>query len=46
MRLLELMALTRGGGELFIKRFSKRLNKNENLSIITEEEIKEVNQTM
>jgi len=34
------------GGELFVKIFSQRLNNNEALSTITEEAIKEANQTM
>jgi len=33
-------------GELFIKRFSQRLNKNEGLLTTTEETIKEINQIM
>jgi len=36
----------RGGGELFVKIFSQRLNKIETLSTITKEAIKEANQTM
>jgi len=38
--------LNKKGGELFVKRFLKRLDKNEVLTTITEEVIKEANQTM
>jgi len=38
--------LNKRGDEVFVKRFLKRLDKNEVLTTITEEVIKEANQTM
>jgi len=38
--------LNKRGVELFVKRFSRRLDENEVLTTITEEVIKKANQTM
>jgi len=43
--LVRINGLTQEGGELFVKIFLKRLDKNEVLTTITEEVIKEDNQT-
>jgi len=45
MTIVRINGLNKRGGELFDKIFSQRLNKNEALSTITEEVIKEANQT-
>jgi len=44
MSIIGINDLNKRGGELFDKRFSQRLDKNEALSTITEEAIKEAKQ--